>query len=59
MPFREIWTICLMEKTHVVAIANDGSGALSRPTIAQVHVVETILATRNDNFDNCELAKDH
>ena len=46
-------------ETLVVAIANDGSGALSRPTIAQVDVVETILATRNDNFDNCELAKDH
>ena len=47
-------------ETIVVAMANDGSGSLSQPTLAQVDVVETLLAARDENsanYDNCELAK--
>ena len=38
----------------VVAVADDGSGALSQPTMASVDVVETILAKEGDP---CEVAK--
>ena len=38
----------------VVAVADDGSGVLSQPTIASVDVVETILAKEGDP---CEVAK--
>ena len=38
----------------MVAVADDGSGALSQPTMASVDVVETILAKEGDP---CEVAK--
>ena len=43
-------------ETLVVAVAADGSGALSQPTIAKVNVVETILAREVSSEDPCEVA---
>ena len=41
-------------ETLVVAVAADGSGALSQPTIAKVNVVETILAREGSSEDACK-----